>query len=79
MDGVPDTKHLLGTARMGTDPGLSVTDRWGRLHDVENVWLADGSIWSTSGAFNPTLTQQALAYRTAAFLVDPENPLGVIP
>ena len=72
--GAPDSKHLLGTTRMGTDPALSVCDRWGRLHDVENVWIADGGIFPTSTAFNPTLTQQALAWRTAAFMADPEDP-----
>ncbi len=74
-DGVPDTKHLLGTTRMGTDPAMSVTDPWGRLHDVDNVWIADGGTWPTSAGFNPTLTQQALALRTAAYMVDPAHPV----
>jgi choline dehydrogenase-like flavoprotein len=73
-NGVPDTKHLLGTTRMGTDPAKSVTNEWGRLHEVENVWIADGGVFPTSTAFNPTLTQQALAYRTAAYLTDPGDP-----
>ncbi len=72
--GIPDTKHLLGTTRMGTDPTRSVTDPWGRLHDLQNVWVADGGVFPTSTAFNPTLTQQALAWRTAAHLVDAEDP-----
>lgn len=72
-EGVPDTKHLLGTTRMGVDPATSVTDPWGRLHEVENVWIADGGVWPTSSAFNPTLTQQALALRTAARMVDPAS------
>lgn len=63
--GVPSTKHLMGTTRMGTDPASSVTDPYGRLHTVDNVWIADGGIWPTSASFNPTLTQQALALRTA--------------
>lgn len=64
-EGAPNTRHLLGTTRMGTDPETSVTDSFGRLHDVDNAWIADGGIWPTSSAFNPTLTQQALAWRTA--------------
>jgi gluconate 2-dehydrogenase alpha chain len=72
-DGAPDSKHLLGTTRMGTDPTRSVTNPYGRLHDVDNVWIADGGVFPTSTAFNPTLTQQALAWRTAAYLADPEN------
>ena len=73
QDGRPESKHLLGTARMGTDPKTSVTDPWGRLHDLDNVWICDGSLWPTSTAFNPTLTQQALAWRTAAYIADPAN------
>ena len=57
--------HLLGTARMGEDAATSVTDRWGRLHDVENLFVADGSVFVTAGALNPTSTIQALALRTA--------------
>lgn len=77
--GAPDTKHLLGTTRMGSDPARSVCDPWGRLHEVDNVWIADGSTWPTSAAYNPVLTQQALAYRTAARMVRPEDPAGVLP
>jgi choline dehydrogenase-like flavoprotein len=53
--------HLLGTARMGTDPGRSVVNEWGRCHDVKNLFIVDGSIWVTSGGVNPTSTIQALA------------------
>jgi choline dehydrogenase-like flavoprotein len=53
--------HLLGTARMGTDPQTSVVNEWGRAHDVKNLFIVDGSIWVTSGGVNPTSTIQALA------------------
>jgi choline dehydrogenase-like flavoprotein len=53
--------HLLGTARMGTDPERSVVNEWGRSHDVKNLFIVDGSIWVTSGGVNPTSTIQALA------------------
>jgi choline dehydrogenase-like flavoprotein len=53
--------HLLGTARMGTDPRTSVVNEWGRCHDVKNLFIVDGSIWVTSGGVNPTSTIQALA------------------
>lgn len=53
--------HLLGTARMGTDPERSVVNAWGRCHDVKNLFIVDGSIWVTSGGVNPTSTIQALA------------------
>ena len=60
--------HLMGTARMGTDPGNSVVDRWGAAHDVPNLFLVDGSVFVTSAGVNPTPTIQALALRTAEYL-----------
>ena len=53
--------HLMGTARMGTDPETSVVNEWGRCHDVRNLFIVDGSIFVTSAAVNPTNTIQALA------------------
>ena len=53
--------HLLGTARMGTDPERSVVNEWGRCHDVKNLFIVDGSMFVTSGGVNPTSTIQALA------------------
>src|SRR5262249_49701950 len=63
------TAHVMGTARMGEDPQASVTDAFGRLHDVSNVVVADGSVFVTSGGANPTLTIMALALRAARSLV----------
>lgn len=57
--------HLLGTARMGDDPATSVVDRWGRAHDVDNLFVVDGSVFVTVGALNPTSTIQAIALRAA--------------
>lgn len=63
---VPDQPgHLLGTARMGCDPTRSVVDSYGRSHDVANLFIADGSIFVTSGSANPTCTIHALALRVA--------------
>jgi len=60
--------HLLGTCRMGDDPANSVVDRWGRAHDVPNLFIVDGSLMVTSAALNPTSTIQALALRTADYI-----------
>jgi choline dehydrogenase-like flavoprotein len=58
--------HLLGTCRMGDDPGRSVVDRYHRTHDVPNLFLVDGSSFVTGGRGQPTCTIQALAYRAGA-------------
>ena len=63
-----DGVHLLGTARMGDDPGTSVVDRWGQAHDADNLFVIDGSVFVTSGAVNPTPTIQAIALRTADYI-----------
>jgi choline dehydrogenase-like flavoprotein len=64
----PSGWHLLGTCRMGSDPAASVVDGWGRAHDVDNLFIVDGSIFVTSAAVNPTTTIQALALRTADYI-----------
>ena len=53
--------HLMGTARMGSDPNTSVVNEWGRCHDVKNLFIVDGSVFVTSAGVNPTSTIQALA------------------
>jgi choline dehydrogenase-like flavoprotein len=55
--------HLLGTCRMGDDPGRSVIDRHHRSHDIRNLFICDGSSLVTSGRGQPTMTIQALAFR----------------
>jgi choline dehydrogenase-like flavoprotein len=64
----PSGWHLLGTCRMGEHPTGSVVDRWGRSHDVDNLFVVDGSLFVTSAAVNPTTTIQALALRTADYI-----------
>ena len=62
--------HILGTAKMGSNPATSVVDSWGRCHDAPNLFIFDGSIWPTSSGMNPTATIAALALRCAEHLVE---------
>jgi len=77
---VPDSKHVLGTTRMGVDPATSVVDPWGRVHGLENVVVADSSVFVTASGYGPTLTLVALAARAAAALAGtelaPTRPAG---
>jgi len=68
--------HLLGTARMGTDPQTSVVDGSNRAHDVPNLFIVDGSSLPTSGGVNPTATIQALALRCADQIWNRRRELG---
>lgn len=63
--GVPSTDHIMGGMRMGRNPATSVTDSEGRHHQLENLFVADGSVFPTSGGHNPTLTIMATARRNA--------------
>lgn len=60
--------HNLGTTKMGNDPATSVVDRFGRTHDVPNLYIIDGSTFTTSTGTNPTATICALAKRTATYI-----------
>ena len=57
--------HHMGTTRMADDPREGVTDSFGRVHGVDNLFVAGSSLFPTSGWANPTLTIAALALRTA--------------
>ncbi|MGH9172091.1 MAG: GMC oxidoreductase [Acidimicrobiales bacterium] len=57
--------HVMGGMRMGADPHTSVTDGTGRHHHLDNLFVADGSVFPSSGAHNPTLTLMATALRNA--------------
>jgi choline dehydrogenase-like flavoprotein len=61
--------HLLGTCRMGDDPATSVVDRFGRAHDVPNLYIVDGSVFVTSGPQPPTATIAANAHRCVEHLI----------
>lgn len=65
----PISRHIMGSARMGADPGTSVFDPWQRLHEVDNVVCTDSSVFPTSTGYGPTLTIVALAVRATRALV----------
>jgi choline dehydrogenase-like flavoprotein len=56
--------HEIGTARMGNDPKTSVTDKFCRLHDVPNVYLADAAPFVSGGTQNTTWSILAMCWRT---------------
>src|SRR5215510_7460955 len=60
--------HAYGGTRMGDNKETNVVNRWGFSHEVPNLGILGASVMGTSGAHNPTLTAQALAWRTAEYL-----------
>jgi len=65
--------HQAGTCRMGNDPKTSVTDKFGRIHQTPNLFVADASLHVTNGGFNPALTIMAMAYRIGDYIASEWN------
>jgi choline dehydrogenase-like flavoprotein len=62
--------HEVGTIRMGRNPRTSVLNAFCQAHEVKNLFVTDGSCFTTSSEKNPTLTIMALSLRTAEFIKD---------
>ena len=67
--GAPGAHHEGGT-RMGSDPKISVVNRYGQSWDVPNLFVIGSSTFPSMSGFNPTLTIQALAYMSADAIVN---------
>jgi len=61
--------HQVGTVRFGNDPRTSALDANCKAHDVDNLYVVDGSIFCSSGAVNPALTIMANALRVGDHLI----------
>ncbi len=53
---------------MGNDPQTSVVNRYGQVHEIDNLFVADGSLHVTNGGFNPALTIMALGYWVSDYI-----------
>jgi choline dehydrogenase-like flavoprotein len=62
--------HNLGTCRMSAKPEDGVVNEFGRAHDVPNLFVSDGSVFTTGAAANPTLTIVTLAIRQADHIAE---------
>ena len=60
--------HNLGTNRMSEKPEDGVVNGFGQSHDIKNLFVSDGSQFTTGGAENPTLTIVTLAIRQADYI-----------
>jgi choline dehydrogenase-like flavoprotein len=73
----PPATHNTGTARMSADPRDGVTNAWGQTHEIRNLFVSDGSLLSTPGSANPTLTIVALVLRQAEYIAQ-QMKAGVV-
>jgi choline dehydrogenase-like flavoprotein len=60
--------HNLGTNRMAKNPRDGVVNKWGQSHDIKNLFISDGSQFTTGGGENPTLTIVTLAIRQSDYI-----------
>ena len=64
------TAHPMGSARAGRDPKTSAAKPTGECHEVQNLWIGDGSILPTAPGVNPAITIMSVALRTAGSIRD---------
>jgi choline dehydrogenase-like flavoprotein len=64
------TAHQAGTLVFGHDPATSVLDIACKAHDLDNLYVTDGSFFPSIGAVNPTLTIIANALRVADVIIE---------
>ena len=62
--------HEVGVARMGKEPKRSVLNAFQQTHDMDNLFVMDGSGFVSSACQNPTLTIMALAVRSTDYLLE---------
>ena len=67
--------HLMGTAKMGNNPKSSVVNKYGQTHDIDNLFIVDGSVFVTAGAVNPTPTIQAFALWSSQYIINNRQDL----
>jgi len=60
--------HNMGTNRMSAKPQDGVCNKWGQTHDIKNLFISDGSQFTTGASCNPTLTIVTLAIRQAEYI-----------
>jgi choline dehydrogenase-like flavoprotein len=65
--------HQVGTAKFGDDPATSVLDTNCKAHEVDNLYVVDGSFFPSIGAVNPSLTIMANALRVGDHLIERLN------
>lgn len=68
IDSLGSAIHEHGTCRMGEDSKRSALNKFNQMHDVKNVFVVDGSAFTTASEKNPTLTILALAWRSTDYM-----------
>ncbi|MEH6584101.1 MAG: GMC family oxidoreductase [Halioglobus sp.] len=62
--------HEMGTARMGDDPNTSVLNKFNQTHELDNLFVTDGSFMTSAACVNPSLTYMAFTARACEYAVE---------
>jgi choline dehydrogenase-like flavoprotein len=65
----PRNSHTLGTCRMGNNSDYSVVNAYGNSFDIPNLYISDGSVFTTALSVNPALTIMAISLRSADYFL----------
>jgi len=68
-----DGIHEMGTMRMGSDPASSVLNKYNQAHEIDNLFVTDGSFMTSSSCVNPSLTYMAFTARACDYAVGRMN------
>ena len=69
--------HEMGTARMGYDAKTSVLNGWNQCHDIDNLFITDGSFMTSAGCQNPSITYMAMTARAVDYCVSELNKRNI--
>jgi choline dehydrogenase-like flavoprotein len=69
--------HNMGTCRMSERPEDGVVNKFGQAHEVDNLFVSDGSQFTTGAAANPTITIVALAIQQADYIAEQMSQNGI--
>jgi choline dehydrogenase-like flavoprotein len=76
---LPSLWHFVGTARMGTDPSISVVDPCCQVHGIKQLFVIDASVLPSAGSVNTALTIIALALRAGDFIASGKLVTQAVP
>lgn len=69
--------HEVGTTRMGNDPGTSVVNKFGQVHECKNLFVVDGGTFVSQPDKNPTWTIMALSWRTSDYIAEQMQKMNI--
>jgi len=74
---IPINSHAYGGTRMGDDPAVSVTNKYGQVHESPNLVVLGGSNWCSTTGYNPTESIYAHSWFAADYLAQNFSKIAI--